>query len=167
MERKTQDETYIVDPKILKQLDDAVREVFALMLDRCCFPQTSCYCNEQGFTASVLFAGAVQGFCTLHLNGRAAKQLATDLMGESAEDPIESNILSADTTGELCNMIAGSWKSRLAGGLSICTLSPPKVISYAHLGTPKKSSPESNRSLVRSYRFGDYCFSLELIVDKH
>lgn len=138
--------------KVQQQLDDAVAEVFALMLDQSCAPASLHVERPSGFTAKVAFSGSLEGNCALHLDLRSAGELAETLTGEPAGP---DSALPADTVGELCNMIAGSWKSRLDPHRSACQLSPPVV-------TEGEQELSAERTIVRSYQFNGHCLTLEL-----
>ena len=139
---------------LFDQLDAAVSEVFELMLSRSCVPAPSCTSGVSGFTARVRFSGALTGACTLHLNLTSAGELAEQLTGEPS--PPDS-ALPADTVGELCNMIAGSWKSRLEPTLAACQLSSP-TIQVAPASAP---GPET---ITRTYHFEPHCLTLQLTL---
>jgi chemotaxis protein CheX len=138
--------------KLLQQLDDAVAEVFSLMLDRPCAPALVCLRRDSGFTASVAFSGSLEGNCALHLDLSSAGELAEELTGDPAGPDSD---LPADTVGELCNMIAGSWKSRLDANRSACMLSSPIV-------TEGRPAVSAEQTIVRSYQFREHCLTLEL-----
>ena len=122
---------------LIRQLDEAVTEVFAVMLNLVCTSeparanskeeQTEAGRAEphQYLTASVLFSGPLEGRCCLQLEERTATELTSNLMGMPLREI--SPDLCADTTGELCNMIAGSWKKRHPTDLAASFLSCPTV----------------------------------------
>ena len=137
---------------LFKQLDDAVSEVFELMLNRTCIPAPCCLALKPGLTALVRFSGALAGDCTVHLDLSSAGDLTEQLTGEY---PLPGSPLPADAVGELCNMIAGSWKSRLEPSLAACQLSSPTICIGAN-------SIESLATITRTYRFHPHCFTLQL-----
>ena len=144
---------------ILEQLDDVVLEVFEQMLARSCEPGpcvTGCDAapEEPGFAACVQFTGALEGTCALHLDPCSAAQLTESLTGEAPEPDPE---LASDAVGELCNMIAGSWKSRLRPELAACHLSSPRV-ERSHKAGP------ANADTTRTYSFAPYCLTLQLTL---
>lgn len=126
------------------QLDAAVEEVFEAMLGMVCRPEPASADTGRGIVASVAFAGPLEGECRLRLTREAALAVTAELMGVTDE------ALAFDTVGELCNMIAGSWKSRLPGAESACALSVPCVWLDADDGDASQ----------RSYRFRDYSLQL-------
>lgn len=166
----------------IAQLDEAVSEVFALMLDRECKPGRCAappllqsigqpQANTQpapAICALIRFSGTLRGACSIHLAHSTAAILTAELIGSPADDPEDT--LTEDTAGELCNMIAGSWKSRQPEAHASCHLSSPHL-SKTHLpgltlaDTPTTSDSPFRYSLTRIYRFEDHCFRLELGFD--
>ena len=166
----------------IEQLDKTIAEVFSLMLNRDCNPALSCSGPASiqaghsrpgppphaGVTASISFSGSMRGACSIHLPLRTAAAISVELVGPLSEDAAIT--LSADTAGEICNMIAGSWKSRQADPHATCALSPPKVATAdLHVSPPPPLSPGSHVSfrhtLARIYQFEDHCLHLELGFD--
>ena len=66
---------------------------------------------EGRIVARIQFTGAVDGECLLYASQATASVTAEALLGTPSEphDPMVD-----DAIGELCNMIAGGWKSKLA-----------------------------------------------------
>ena len=136
---------------LFQQLDDAVAEVFELMLSRSCIPAQCGRAAVPGVIALVHFSGALTGACTLHLDLASAGELAEQLTGEPPQPDSE---LPADAVGELCNMIAGSWKSRLEPALATCQLSSPSFQAAA--------APAEHATVTRTYHFAPHCLTLQL-----
>ena len=119
----------------IRQLDQAVAEVFAIMLDLACIPAPGEPPPAPCYIASVAFSGTLQGSCAVHLTPASAAELTSSLTGiPLAQVPDD---LCADTVAELCNMIAGSWKTRQPTREAACQLSCPTVT----LGGPGASDP--------------------------
>jgi chemotaxis protein CheX len=120
-----------MQPHLIRQLDDAVAEVFALMLNLACTSEVKAaaqICNlplESGLTAFAQFSGTMEGLCAVQLNQCAAIEIAANLMGIPTDEVAFD--ICADTAGELCNMIAGAWKSLQPGLRAACKLSCPEV----------------------------------------
>lgn len=133
----------------LQRADEAVFEVFARMLG---LPivLTDPQLPEPGLgeerTAIVGFSGAMRGCCEVQLNSEAAEAAATAMLGI----PVDDDASLDDTVGELCNMIGGGWKDRVPNLASLCTLSPPTIISgrayKVHMGRPSDK-------ITRTYHF--------------
>ena len=80
------------------------------------------------FTAMVGMAGAICGVFTIRCSEYAASAIASKMLGISIEDASQEKW---DAMGEVCNMVAGNFKSKLAGGGENCMLSVPTVITGA------------------------------------
>ncbi|MGA8069734.1 MAG: chemotaxis protein CheX [Terriglobales bacterium] len=107
-------------------LELAVEEVFEIMVGCRVKPvaQTEHPPNEE-YTAMIGLAGALCGILTLSCNAQTARQIARSMLGGT--DNADTEV--ADALGELCNMIAGNFKNKLAGTDERCMLSVPTVIS--------------------------------------
>ena len=114
-----------VHHEAVNRLDSAVSEVFETMLERSCDPlDGEVDTVEDKIVARIQFTGAVDGECLLYASQATASVTAEVLLGTVSEphDPMVD-----DAIGELCNMIAGGWKSKLASPDSNCTISTPAV----------------------------------------
>ena len=112
-------------PPILEQ---ATHEVFEIMLG--CKVKTvppSQHKLTGGLTAIVGLAGALCGVVTVCCGMRTASRIAKAMLGDTAECDGQM----VDAMGEMCNMIAGNFKNKLAGTDERCMLSVPTVISGA------------------------------------
>jgi chemotaxis protein CheX len=106
------------------QIDGIVASVFHLMLGRSCGEVDEDAAGEMDISAKVLFWGAVEGCCMVEFPAAAAKRLTDAFLGaEGAWD----DAMVEDAVGELCNMIAGGWKSKLGSADAGCHLSAPTV----------------------------------------
>jgi chemotaxis protein CheX len=77
-------------------------------------------------TAMVGMAGALCGMATIRCTSETAMKLAARMLdGEAAANPATVG----DALGELCNMVAGNFKSKVSGLNDRCMLSVPTVIS--------------------------------------
>ncbi len=103
----------------------AVQEVFEIMLGHQVKPSDSAMEPVKGeYTAMVGLAGALCGILTISCDAKAARQIAKCMLG----DTVESDDQVADALGEVCNMITGNFKNKLAGTDERCMLSVPSVI---------------------------------------
>jgi chemotaxis protein CheX len=110
----------------LPVLELAIEEVFEIMLGTRVKPTSQAEVKSQGgFTAMVGLAGALCGVLTLCCDGKTAGELAKCMLGSAAES--EEQV--SDALGEICNMIAGNFKNKLAGTDERCMLSVPSVIT--------------------------------------
>ena len=107
-------------------LELAVEEVFEIMLGSRVKPvaQSEHTPNEE-FTAMIGLAGSLCGILTVCCDAKTAGQVAKSMLGDTAKSEEEI----ADALGEICNMIAGNFKNKLAGTDERCMLSVPSGIS--------------------------------------
>ncbi|HUL16839.1 MAG TPA: chemotaxis protein CheX [Terriglobales bacterium] len=76
--------------------------------------------------AMVGMAGALCGMTTFRCSKAMASKLASLMLGEEAASSPSS---ARDAVGELCNMIAGNFKSKVSSLANHCMLSVPTVIT--------------------------------------
>jgi len=106
-------------------LELAVEEVFEIMLGCRVKPASSEHMVNEEFTAMVGLAGALCGVLTIRCDAKTARHVAKSMLGDTADS--EQQV--ADALGEVCNMVAGNFKNKLAGTDERCLLSVPTVIS--------------------------------------
>jgi len=107
-------------------LELAVEEVFEIMLGCRVKPTPKSEHQTSGeFTAMVGMAGALCGVLSVCCDAQTATRLARRMLG----DIIDSEDQVSDALGEICNMVAGNFKNKLAGMDGRCMLSIPTVIS--------------------------------------
>jgi chemotaxis protein CheX len=108
-------------------LELAVEEVFEIMLGcRIKPPATDPPpALKTEFTAMVGLAGSLCGILTFACDQPTAREVAKCMLGPEIADS-EDQI--SDALGEICNMIAGNFKNKLAGNDQRCMLSVPTVI---------------------------------------
>jgi chemotaxis protein CheX len=155
------DERHLVsDPE---NLDASVREVFQLMLG------VDCQCERrlqvrapeksESVTAVVGFGGLLSGACVLRCNAVAARVIAARLTGmefDQVDDTVKDGI------GEICNMLAGAWKSKVPNLAANCGLSVPAVITGCDYNLHVQA-PEFQ--LRRMYVFEEQSFELTIVCD--
>ena len=123
------DSMYLVsDPE---HLEDSVREVFETMLGVQCHRESSAGARgkvgaDESVTAVVGFGGILSGACVFRCDAPAARQIAERMAGMDF-DTIDDTV--KDAIGEICNMLAGTWKSKVPDLASNCGLSVPAVIT--------------------------------------
>lgn len=143
-----------------QSLDEAVEEVFSLMMGLHCIPVGECPIEERETISAVIgLAGAMSGTCVLRSGEQVALRMAESLTG--IEMPKLSDTVK-DAVGEICNMVAGAWKSRQPPLASRCMLSTPTVVTgtHYHLHTQK---PEFR--IERYYRFEAHSFGVALACE--
>ncbi len=150
----------------IQQIDRVVVEVFATMLEVACAaepwagPEPAA--NGDGnlrryLNASVFFYGCIEGVCTVGLDPSAAAEIGAMLTGMSPADI--SPDLFADTAGELCNMIAGSWKTGQSQTGDGTRISCPLI-------TAEHPVPASTQHRIeRLYRFDRHHITVSLSLN--
>lgn len=141
-------------------LDDAVDEVFRLMMGVPCPPvDQSVAEGKETITAVIGLAGAMSGACTLRCGLETSLRMAECMVGTR---PLELDAMVKDAIGEVCNMIAGAWKGKhavLAGG---CMLSTPAVVT----GTNYQLHLQQQEFRVdRNYGFEGHTVSVSIICE--
>jgi chemotaxis protein CheX len=71
-------------------------------------------------------AGELCGLLTIRCGKASARKIACQMLGVSED---EAAAQTCDAIGEICNMVAGNFKSKFAGLEDKCMLSVPTVIS--------------------------------------
>ncbi len=141
-------------------MDEAVDEVFRLMMGMPCAAISDCLIDEPETTSAVIgMAGAMSGTCVLRSGERTAVRMAEALTG------IEMNELDdtvKDAMGEICNMIAGAWKGKIPALASSCMLSTPTVVTGTNYQLHTQR-PEFR--MEHYYRFEDLMFSVTLVCE--
>jgi chemotaxis protein CheX len=108
----------------IAQIDDTVTEVFQLMLQQQCMVVDKAPPTPENISARIIFSGTLEGHCTVSISSEGAYLLTDALLG--AQGDWDESMID-DAVGELCNMIAGGWKSRLSAHASACNLSVPHI----------------------------------------
>lgn len=107
-------------------LELATREVFHLMLGSELATATSDAEPPHEVTSMVGMAGELCGVLSIRCEEKAAVLMTSRMLGvppENAKSEMQ------DALGEICNMVAGNFKNKIAGLGDGCMLSPPTVIS--------------------------------------
>jgi chemotaxis protein CheX len=107
-------------------LEVATREVFELMLGcQLAVPETAQETDAE-VTAMVGLAGALCGVLSIRCIGKTAALMASKMLGVEI-DKVGADM--PDALGEVCNMVAGNFKNKIASLADGCMLSPPTVIT--------------------------------------
>jgi chemotaxis protein CheX len=147
----------ISDPR---NLDATVEEVFHLMLGVDCRRDPELAIDEpESVTAMVGFAGLLSGACVFKSGTAAALAIAAQMTGMEFGE-IDDTV--KDGIGEICNMLAGAWKSRVPGLAAHCGLSIPAVVTGRDYNL-RVLAPEFK--LHHGYRFADSRFAVTIICD--
>lgn len=141
-------------------LDRAADEVFSTMMGVACRPVEECPRNERQSLAAVIgVAGAMSGSMVLHSGSRAAMRMTERMTGTA---PASVDALVRDAVGELCNMLAGAWKSFDPALCSGCLLSTPTVVAGSSYELFSDRAPVR---IERTYRFEEFVFTLTLFCE--
>jgi chemotaxis protein CheX len=142
-------------------LDASVEEVFATMLAVAVTRREKM--TERPETGSVTgvvgFGGVLSGACILSTTGRGARILAERMTGMQFEE-VDATV--QDAIGELSNMLAGSWKSKVPELAAHCGLSVPAVISGSDYNLHVQ---EPAFELRHVYGFDGVCFEVTIVCD--
>jgi chemotaxis protein CheX len=109
----------------LPLLELAMREVFEIMLGAKLESSDAERPLPLECTAMVGLAGPLCGVFTFRCGAEAAALIAGKMLGAPAGASDEQAL---DAIGEVCNMIAGNFKSKVSGLSESCVLSAPTVV---------------------------------------
>lgn len=112
-------------PAWVNYVHEAFHEVFGVMLGMKVTPCEG-HIMVPELTAIVGLAGSIRGLFTIRCSQENGYKFAERMLGEAGG---EDEIL--DALGEICNMVAGSFKSRIPGISDTCALSVPTTIAGA------------------------------------
>jgi chemotaxis protein CheX len=152
----------VSDPK---NLDESVEEVFRLMLGVDCRchaaagPALQASEEKESVTAVVGIGGLLSGACVFRSGARAAQNIAarmTNMSFKSVDETVQDGI------GEICNMLAGVWKSKVPGLAANCGLSVPAVITGRNYNL-RVLAPEFE--IRRHYSFENVGFEVSIVCD--
>ena len=143
-----------------RSLDEAVEEVFRLMLGMECAPVNECPAEEGKLISAVIgLAGAMSGICVL-----SSDETVTLRMVEAMTGAMVSGLSDTvkDAIGEICNMVAGAWKARQPLLASECMLSTPTVVTGTNYQL-HNLRPEFR--IERFYCFEEQSFAVTILCD--
>lgn len=111
----------------LERMESATQEVFESVLGSR-MEQSSPMAGSAtaDITAMISLAGSPAGVFKIGCSSASAAHLAMRMLGSTAPESEEN---ARDALGEVCNMIAGSIKSRLSRAEDLCKISVPTIIS--------------------------------------
>ncbi len=148
----------VADPR---NLDASVEEVFELMMGvKCCRAMAEMPSqNAESVTAVVGFGGLLSGACVFKSASETALLVAARMTGVEF-DEVDDTV--KDAIGEVCNMLAGSWKGKVPELAAHCGLSVPAVITGRDYNLHVQS-PEFQ--LHHVYTFVDHTFTVTIVCD--
>ena len=107
-------------------IEVATREVFELMLSSQLTVPATAEETTMDVTAMVGLAGQLCGVLSVRCGVKTAALMASKMLGVDL-DKVGADM--PDALGEVCNMVAGNFKNKIAGLAEGCMLSPPTVIT--------------------------------------
>ena len=107
-------------------LELAAREVFELMLSSQLAVPATAEDPVPEVTAMVGLAGQMCGVLSVRCDEQAAALMTSKMLGVALEN-VGPDV--SDGLGEICNMVAGNFKNKIAGMAEGCILSPPTVVT--------------------------------------
>ena len=107
-------------------LEMSAREVFELMLGCKLSLSAAEGNNALNVTAMVGLAGQLCGVLSVRCDSKSAALMTSKMLGVEL-DKVGPEV--SDALGEICNMVAGNFKNKIAGLAEGCMLSPPTVIT--------------------------------------
>ncbi|MGH9344826.1 MAG: chemotaxis protein CheX [Terriglobia bacterium] len=111
----------------LERMESATQEVFESVLGvRMERRSPGSENGASDLTAIISLAGSPSGVFKIGCSDASAAHLAMRMLGSDAPESEEN---AKDALGEVCNMIAGSIKSRLTRSEDLCKISVPMIIS--------------------------------------
>lgn len=140
-------------------LDQAVDEVFGLMLGAqvaCVEGSVNMSPECETLTAVIGLAGAMSGACTIKALAGTAMHLTSRMLGLEVT-AIDDGVL--DGLGEISNMLAGAWKSKIPPLNADCLLSVPTVVTGTRY-TVHRQTPDF--CVERNYRLDDHVFTVRV-----
>jgi chemotaxis protein CheX len=142
----------------VEEIDSVVSRVFQVMLLRSCSVAEASTADAPDISATVRLSGGVEAQCIVEFPFIAAEKLTDAFLG-SEEDNCWDDAMIEDAVGELCNMVAGGWKSRLGALDSACRLSTP-IVSR----TTTRWPDTRDATMRRTYTFDGSVFHVRLVL---
>jgi chemotaxis protein CheX len=153
-----------VNPQIVENLVRATHEVFETMVFRTLKQgepiEGDALRPGSNVVGTVGFAGSASGLVAFYSTLGAARDITGGMLGMP---PSEVNGEVADAIGEITNMIAGSFRTRMAAEGDAWAISVPTVT----IGSDFYIKPMTNgRRVLLPFRMDDQEIFVELIVTK-
>ena len=140
------------------QIDVIVADVFHMMLQLDCGALDVAPTTEMDISAKVMLSGTIDAQCVIEFPPATARKLTNAFMGSEGDwQEAEVN----DVLGELCNMIAGGWKSQMDAPASASRLSLPTISRGPDRHTLDAGS---TLELRRAYALDDSVFQVNLAI---
>jgi len=107
-------------------LNDSAKEVFLMMVGAELSVPGANPAVSSEVAGMVGLAGELCGVLTVRCGKTSAKKIACQMLGVGED---EAAAQATDAVGEICNMVAGNFKAKIASLEDKCMLSVPTVIS--------------------------------------
>jgi len=108
-------------------LEEATREVFDVMLKAPLESKAAAAGNAE-LIAMVGLSGRLAGVVSVHCTAAGAREIASKMLQGPPPEGEEEDT-ARDAVGEVCNMVAGGFKTRLGTAGADCKLSVPTIIA--------------------------------------
>jgi chemotaxis protein CheX len=124
----------VSEKNLTGHLESAVQEVFTTMVgEKLESAGPSTPLGLPNLTALVGLAGSMNGVVSVRCEVQTARLVAARMLGLADAEALvadgeASDDSAADAMGEICNMVAGAFKTRACSGGGRCLLSVPSVI---------------------------------------
>jgi chemotaxis protein CheX len=143
-----------------RNLDLSVDEVFSLTVGvQCRRAWEAAVPDTESVTAVVGFGGLLTGACVFRTGGTTACAISARMTGMEFPE-IDDTV--RDAIGEICNILAGTWKSKVPELAAHCDLSVPAVIT----GRDYKLHVQAPEFTIRhGFRFEDSFFEVTILCD--
>ena len=111
-------------------LESATREVFDVMLKSPLEPLGAGTPGNAELIAMVGLSGRMAGVVSVHCTSAGAREIAAKMLQGPPPEGQEEDT-ARDAVGEVCNMVAGSFKTKLGTAGDDCKLSVPTIVAGA------------------------------------
>lgn len=113
-------------------LESATREVFDVMLKTPLQSHASGGASAGAANAELIamvgLSGQLAGVVSVHCTAAGAREIASKMLQGAAPEGEEEDT-ARDAVGEVCNMVAGHFKTKLGGAGVDCRLSVPTIVA--------------------------------------
>ena len=115
------------EPRFTEALGNAAGEVFEMMVgSHLDSSEQASLPHSADYTAMIGLAGDLCGVLSFRCSNDSATKIASKMLG--TDDAVAAESIR-DALGEICNMVAGSFKAQVSDLATQCMLSVPTVVS--------------------------------------
>jgi chemotaxis protein CheX len=152
-----------MDSEMIPRLVDATVDVFGTMLQRTVAVDAPLYDSappRSHVVSTIGFAGTSNGLVSFCCSRNAATAITEALLGF---EPGNTDGELADAMGEMANMIAGSFRNRMATSDGAWALTTP----FSTIGEDFATAyPPGARRIICPFRMGEHFFHVELVLQQ-